>query len=62
MIDDDPDNLIIEVRRFLYKGQNRSKMTLVDIEREDCSSKDKEYYHEHTQKENDCVRDEVHRL
>lgn len=26
VIDDDPDDLIMEVRRFLYKGQNRSEM------------------------------------
>lgn len=26
VIDDDPDNLIMEVRRFVYKGQDRSKI------------------------------------
>lgn len=26
VIDDDPDNLIMEVRRFLYKGQNKHKL------------------------------------
>ena len=26
VIDDDPDDLIMEVRRFLYKGQNRLEM------------------------------------
>lgn len=26
VIDDNPDDLIMEVRRFLYKGQNRLKM------------------------------------
>lgn len=26
LIDDDPDDLIMEVRRFLYNGQNQKKM------------------------------------
>lgn len=26
VVDDDPDDLIMEVRRFLYKGQNRLEM------------------------------------
>lgn len=26
VIDDDPDNLIMEVRRFLYNGQNQHKL------------------------------------
>lgn len=26
VIDDNPDNLIMEVRRFLYKGQNQHKL------------------------------------